>query len=213
MKKCLWIFGDSFSDEFTPPDYNNVSDFRTLYTNYKGYVPKVFGQLISEELNLEYKNLAEQGECNDGIFQNICDVSNEIKDGDILIINWSNPNRFRITSKNGKWLRIVPNYDPDSKLLGDVSMNTINEILINRNSNLFINEVDSKIKFINNAFKNILIINWSPFNHGYKLVQLFDNGLETISCETKGVVDDGHFNENSHVKLSNYFVEIIRKII
>ena len=210
MKKCLWIFGDSFSDEFTPPDYDNKSDFRRLYVNYKGYVPKVFGQLISEELNLEYRNRAEQGECNDGIFQNICDVSDEIKDGDILIINWSYPNRFRIASKNGYWLRIVPNYEPDSKLLGDVSMNTINEILINRSSYLFIKEVDSKIKFIKNAFKNNLIINWASFNHEYKLA-LFLNEYESINKETNGVINDGHYSENSHIKLAEYFIEIIRK--
>jgi hypothetical protein len=210
MKKCLWIFGDSFSDEFTPPDYDNIYDFRRIYVNYKGYVPKVFGQLISEELDLEYRNHAEQGECNDGIFQNICDVSDEIKDGDIIIINWSYPNRFRIASKNGYWLRIVPNYEPDSKLLGDVSMNTINEILINRSSYLFIKEVDSKIKFINNAFKNNLIINWTPTNHKYKLA-LFLNEYETISKETNGVINDGHYNENSHIKLAEYFIEIIRK--
>jgi hypothetical protein len=210
MKKCLWIFGDSFSDEFTPPDYDNKSDFRTLYVNYKGYVPKVFGQLISEELDLEYRNHAEQGECNDGIFQNICDFSNEIKDGDIIIINWSYPNRFRIASKNGYWLRIVPNYEPDSKLRGDVRMETINEILINRDSDLFINEVDSKIKFIKNAFKNNLIINWASFNHEYKLA-LFLNEYESISKETNGVINDGHYSENSHIKLSEYFIEIIRK--
>jgi len=210
MKKCLWIFGDSFSDEFTPPDYDNKSDFRRLYVNYKGYVPKVFGQLISEELDLEYRNRAEQGECNDGIFQNICDVSDEIKDGDILIINWSYPNRFRIASKNGYWLRIVPNYEPDSKLLGDVSMNTINEILINRSSYLFIKEVDSKIKFIKNAFKNNLIINWASFNHEYKLA-LFLNEYESINKETNGVINDGHYSENSHIKLAEYFIEIIRK--
>ena len=210
MKKCLWIFGDSFSDEFTPPDYDNIYDFRRIYVNYKGYVPKVFGQLISEELDLEYRNHAEQGECNDGIFQNICDVSDEIKDGDILIINWSYPNRFRIASKNGYWLRIVPNYEPDSKLLGDVSMNTINEILINRSSYLFIKEVDSKIKFIKNAFKNNLIINWASFNHEYKLA-LFLNEYESINKETNGVINDGHYSENSHIKLAEYFIEIIRK--
>ena len=210
MKKCLWIFGDSFSDEFTPPDYDNIYDFRRIYVNYKGYVPKVFGQLISEELDLEYRNHAEQGECNDGIFQNICDVSDEIKDGDILIINWSYPNRFRIASKNGYWLRIVPNYEPDSKLLGDVSMNTINEILINRSSYLFIKEVDSKIKFIKNAFKNNLIINWASFNHEYKL-ELFLNEYESINKETNGVINDGHYSENSHIKLAEYFIEIIRK--
>jgi len=89
-------------------------------------------------------------------------------------------------------------------------LNTIYEILINRDSNLFVKEVDSKIKFINNAFKNNLIINWSPWDNGYKSVLIL-NHYDSISDETNGVINDGHYNANSHIKLAEYFLEIIRK--
>jgi hypothetical protein len=208
MKNTLWIFGDSTSDEFTPKNLNDNFDFRTKYYNYKGFTPKVFGQIISETLNLNYKNNSGQGFCNDSIFQTICDVSDQIKKEDILIINWTSITRFRMISKINVWTHIVPNFNVDTKLFNNISNNTINEILINRDNDLYVNDVNSKIKLIKNAYKDNIVINWTPFIHKFDAEMLFDD-FETIFKETSGEINDYHFSENGHLKLANYLLSII----
>lgn len=210
MKGTLWIFGDSTSDEFTPKDLNDKFDFRTKYYNYKGFTPKVYGQIISDTLNLNYKNNSDQGICNDSIFQSICDVSDQIKKEDILIINWTSITRFRMASKVNNWVRFISNYNTNLKLLNNVSNNTINEILINRDNELYVNDINSKIKFIKNAYKDNVVINWTPFKDKFDVEMLYDS-FETIFEETSGEVNDNHFSENGHLKLSDYFLSIINE--
>jgi S-adenosylmethionine:tRNA-ribosyltransferase-isomerase (queuine synthetase) len=210
MKNTLWIFGDSTSDELTPKNLNDNFDFRTKYYNYKGFTPKVFGQIISETLNLDYKNNSGQGFCNDSIFQSICDVSDQIKKEDILIINWTSITRFRMISKINVWTQIVPNFNVDIKLFNNISNNTINEILINRDNDLYVNDVNSKIKLIKNAYKDNIIINWTPFTHKFDVEKNFNfNNFETIFKETSGEINDYHFSENGHLKLTDYLLSII----
>ena len=42
--KNIWIFGDSYSDEF-----NERHDWAKKYIDYKGYKPKNFGDFINEK--------------------------------------------------------------------------------------------------------------------------------------------------------------------
>ena len=47
----LWTFGDSFTDFFYPPDKSEIH-WRQKYIKFKGYTPKVYGEIIAEKLNL-----------------------------------------------------------------------------------------------------------------------------------------------------------------
>jgi hypothetical protein len=195
MKK-LWVFGDSFSAPF-----NDIGKNSKDYIKLKGYQPKVYCDLISEKLGITGINCAEGGLDNYSILNKICDRVDEIEDGDIIIIGWSSPVRFRIVNKDG-WRPITPEYNSEWA-----------NVFINRgDSNLYWEEVISWSKLINKKFNN-QIIHFSPFasiDSGVPKNWIVDiMGIEGISQETKGKLMDGHYSENGHITLSKIFLKRI----
>jgi hypothetical protein len=203
MKQKLYIFGDSFSAGFS-----FESNWTNPYVNWKGYTPKGFGEIISQKLNLELINLAENASDNYSILQKFCDNVKNIKKNDLVIIGWSSPLRFRLVSND--WITILPNNDKFSTKEIDktkISESTLIEILLNRDDIRYCNEVNSWIKLLNNLDKNI--IHWTPFDQ--RLDCMFLNKFETIVTETNGELNDWHFSENGHVQLSDLFINKFKK--
>ena len=198
MSQKLYIFGDSFSAGFS-----FESNWTNNYVNWKGYSPKGFGEIISQKLNLELINLAENASDNYSILQKFCDNEKNIKKNDLVIIGWSSPLRFRLVSND--WITILPNHDKFSTKEIDktkISESTLIEILLNRDDIRYCNEVNSWIKLLNNLDKNI--IHWTPFDQ--RLDCMFLNKFETIVTETNGKLNDWHFSENGHKQLSDLFI-------
>jgi hypothetical protein len=198
MKKKLYIFGDSFSAGFA-----FESNWTNNYINWKSYTPKGFGEIISQNLNLELINLAENASDNYSILQKFCDNVKNIKKNDLVIIGWSSPLRFRLVSND--WITILPNYDKFSTKEIDktkISESTLIEILLNRDDIRYCNEVNSWIKLLKNLDKNI--IHWTPFDQRFDC--MFLNKFETIFIETNGEINDWHFSENGHIQLSDLFI-------
>jgi hypothetical protein len=203
MKQKLYIFGDSFSAGFS-----FESNWTNPYVNWKGYTPKGFGEIISQKLNLELINLAENASDNYSILQKFCDNVKNIKKNDLVIIGWSSPLRFRLVSND--WITILPNNDKFSTKEIDktkISESTLIEILLNRDDIRYCNEVNSWIKLLNNLDKNI--IHWTPFDQ--RLDCMFLNKFETIVTETNGELNDWHFSENGHLQLSDLFISKFKK--
>jgi hypothetical protein len=203
MKQKLYIFGDSFSAGFS-----FESNWTNPYVNWKGYTPKGFGEIISQKLNLELINLAENASDNYSILQKFCDNVKNIKKNDLVIIGWSSPLRFRLVSND--WITILPNNDKFSTKEIDktkISESTLIEILLNRDDIRYCNEVNSWIKLLNNLDKNI--IHWTPFDQ--RLDCMFLNKFETIVTETNGELNDWHFSENGHLQLSDLFINKFKK--
>ena len=203
MKQKLYIFGDSFSAGFS-----FQSNWTNNYVNWKGYTPKGFGEIISQKLNLELINLAENASDNYSILQKFCDNVKNIKKNDLVIIGWSSPLRFRLVSND--WITILPNYDKFSTKEIDktkISESTLIEILLNRDDIRYCNEVNSWIKLLNNLDKNI--IHWTPFDQ--RLDCMFLSKFENIVTETNGELNDWHFSENGHLQLSDLFISKFKK--
>jgi len=215
MSQKLYIFGDSFSAGFS-----FESNWTNNYVNWKGYIPQGFGEIVSEKLNLELINLAENASDNYSILQKFCDNVDNIKKNDLVIIGWSSPLRFRLVSNNLKnndwvqitglpnhtdWITILPNYDEFSTKKFDrtkISESTLIEILLNRDDIRYCNEVNSWIKLLNNVNKNI--IHWTPFDQ--RLNCMFLNKFETIFHETNGELNDWHFSEKGHQQSADIFI-------
>lgn len=215
MSQKLYIFGDSFSAGFS-----FESNWTNNYVNWKGYTPQGFGEIVSEKLNLELINLAENASDNYSILQKFCDNVDNIKKNDLVIIGWSSPLRFRLVSNNLKnydcaqitglpnhtdWITILPNYDEFSTKKFDrtkISESTLIEILLNRDDIRYCNEVNSWIKLLNNVNKNI--IHWTPFDQ--RLNCIFLNKFETIFHETNGELNDWHFSEKGHQQSADLFI-------
>jgi hypothetical protein len=79
-------------------------------------------------------------------------------------------------------------------------MKIFDEILVNRDHQLYSIEVNYWIKLINLAFKDILIVHWTSFEP--KIDAIFIGGIGRISLETNGEIADGHFSEKGHLELS-----------
>jgi len=208
MKNKLWTFGDSFSESF-----NISGDWKYKYLDWKGYIPKTFSEIISEDLNLTDMNMAKSASDNYTILQRVCNTISQIKPEDVIIIGWSQINRFRLATPYGRWKHMIPNGKWESTggdyVIGlkDISKNTLIEIFCNREDGLYTNEVRSWVELLNYTFLKNTIIQWSPF----KEILIYNNitNLTTITEETKGVVNDYHYSEEGHVQLANELKKIL----
>lgn len=195
MKSNLWIFGDSLSAGFLMK-----VEWCKKYIEWKNYIPKSYGELISEELNLNLINLAEGGLDNYSIFEIFCNNSHKIKKDDYIIFGWSSPVRFRLVTDDQNWIIFIPNFKNTNLNRRSISENTINEILLNRNCFRYSEEVNSWIKMINNLLKDNLVTHWTAFDD--KLKCDYVRGLETIHMESNGIINDQHFSEKGQYELS-----------
>ena len=209
--KRLWTFGDSFTAPFFPLAWGKD------YIDWKGYIPKVHGEIIAEKLGYELINLGKGGIDNYRILETICENLVGIKTGDIVIIGWTSPIRFRLVSegKNEFWYSILPelprfkeekmNYENVFDNL--ISENTLNEILYNRKSEKYINEVINWGKLIDRALIDNIVIHWSPFSKFGSINSI--TNCNKIYQETNNELLDQHFSEIGQMELANELMKII----
>jgi hypothetical protein len=208
MKNKLWIFGDSFSDKFQVKEGYWAND----YIEWKGYIPKVYGEILSEKLDMDLNLICKSGICNYTIFENICNNIHKIGKNDIVIINWSKVNSFRIVEKNHTWKSIIPSLTQTHKLstTDELSEITLNEIGSNRFHGLYAEEVNSWMKLINFALKENQIIHWQYFdNPVLDAVRL--HTFTKIREETNGEIQNGHAGEKGQIEISIMLLNLIDK--
>lgn len=217
----LWIFGDSFSDRFSGYDvvkYHD-SDYRVRYHKWKGYSPLSYGEVISKELGCDIEILSSAGASNTEIFHTFISKMDEITEGDLVIVNWTYLNRFRIANDNNEFDKVMIQAgckSPNSL----VDIKSLEEIGVNRNSHtIYYKEVSDYSKVIKKICNNkIYTFIWTFMNHSEKMdkyiKEFYDevksiNNLETITKETLGIIVDGHYSEYAHQQLAD---EILKNI-
>jgi hypothetical protein len=208
--RTVWVFGDSFSVDF---ENNKIGNFE-LYKDLKGYFPKTWGKILSEELDCEYRNFAQGGWDNYSILQSFCENISYIKTNDIVFVGWAPEPRIRLTNENGVWRSFNGMLQND---WGGISGDCILDLLLNRvtgehrESNKGVEEErmswENMIKFTMN---NMILHIWKWNNNG-----LFMK-YQTIKGETNGTIPDSHWSEDGHknyckdlmkeLKLSNKFI-------
>lgn len=215
MKK-LWIFGDSFS---ASNNREHVESWRRKYIKWKGYVPKVWSEYLNETLNYRLINLSISGTDNYSIFDTIIDNIDKIESNDIVIIGWTSTLRFRLIDKNNNFNTLRPSRISDKSTLNtsfeykNISLDTINQILVNRDNILYEYELNRFIKIINLYLKNVKVLHWSPFqihqpNLKIKRIDGLDL-LKTITIESNNELIDYHYSESAHIELSNKIYNIL----
>jgi hypothetical protein len=212
----LWIFGDSFS---ATNKRNNIEHWRRDYIKWKGYTTLVWPEFLNKILNYKLINLSISATDNYTIFDTIIDNIDKIEKDDIMIIGWSSTLRFRLVDKTNSFNTIRPSSDFKVSTLNipfeynNISLNTINEVLINRDTELYEYELNRFIKIINLYLKDVKILHWSPFqlHHPHLKIKRISeiDRLETISMETDGGLDDYHYSENGHLELSKKIYNIL----
>ena len=210
MKK-LWVFGCSVSDLYNTETSKYY--WSGEYLKWKGYVPKHYTEILADRLGYNLSNCAVSSTCNHQIFQDFCESYNQIDENDFIIIQWTEPNRFRLVNDDNEWTTFVPHRSwvtHNLKKITHFTLNSINEIFVNRLKNPYRKEIDSWSKLITSIIGEERILIWYPFDN------IITNGrivksIETIKDETKGKIEDLHFSENGQIELSNILLKIINK--
>lgn len=214
----LWVFGDSFTEGFDKyvsvhPNGHEI-EWRKKYINWKGYVPKVFGEILAEKLNIEVNNFGMGGTDNYTILDTIINNLDNISDDDIIIIGWSTTIRYRLVNDKNNFESITmwwQNASEHALNRLSVSQLTINEVTLNRKNLAYITELNGYIKLLNKTFSKNKIYHWSPFNErkhfGLNVIKI--PKLESIFDETLGQVNDLHYSEPAHYELADYFYHIM----
>ncbi len=202
----IWCFGDSNTEGYNL-DYYWVQE----YTEYKGYTPKWWTYHLSEMTNIPLTNRGKGGTDNYTIFDSIIKELPNIQPNDILIINWSSISRFRAVLNN-QFISLHIKGEPN---IPDVSNESIQEILVNRDSPLFVNEVMGWTKLLKYALKDNKLIFWSSFPE-FKGMGIIDSVHVNSIChpysindETKGKITDGHPSETGCFNLAVMFYNTI----
>jgi hypothetical protein len=229
MKNTLYVFGCSFSEIFTKDNYES-------YYNYKNKkLPKTWSEILAKNLNLNLKNYAKGGNCNEVILQSFAQNLNSFKENDIVIFQWSFPERF-------SWI------DDDKNLIGTswsgwkntLDEKTANKIATTRSFDVYKNQILDFQKFIEelSKFKKFQVWFWHADaslhklidtndmryliinkimkdNKPYFLKTTFDVVYELGGCdietETNGLIKDNHFGESAHQIKADLFFDHIKK--
>ena len=197
----LWTFGDSFSCSLTL-DHKWIKN----YTDFKGYQPKIYSELISDELGIELRNYAKTGDSNYGIFEEFLKHVEDIKQDDVVIIQFSSVYRFRLVNKNDEFESIAGHWNDQYKNFNESPL-TIQEIGINRLSKKYLTEIDNWIKIVKLLLPNNKILFWSPFEETTGNVNMLPfYQLTNITEETNNMVNDHHYGEIGHKHMADYIV-------
>jgi hypothetical protein len=151
--RTLHLFGDSFTqghlldDSF--PRYHDWRKYRG------GDLPLCWADLLSTKLGMKMANHAVAGMSNTEIFQTFCRHSDEIQNGDMVIINWTYTQRFRWAYYYGpqnlyQWKRLSAN--PEDGVY--ISESTRQEIAVNKTLPPYIEEVYEQEKLIKEFSKS-----------------------------------------------------------
>jgi len=160
--RTLHLFGDSFTQghllDDTFPMYHKWREYRG------GDLPPCWGDLLSNKLGMKMKNCAVAGMSNSEIFQTFCRHSNDFEKGDIVIVNWAYPQRFRWAYYNRsqntyQWKRLSAN--PEDGIY--ISESTRQDIAVNKTLPPHIEEIyeqEKLMKEFSNA-KGFRLFLWS----------------------------------------------------
>lgn len=236
MRK-LWIFGCSHSSPYS--DFPNHDGSETAYMKYKkfkgGCYPPTWMELLSKKLNLEVNYLSRGGLSNYGIFSLLCTNVKNIQANDIVIIEWTYLERFRLVSNNMFHDFIINNNSFDFQSVGGKEIvdniffnrtnnkwaeeiydyeNIIDELSINKNFDVFYWTVCDRIFQSRLVHKRELKKYLIPESNKNILNFFIDKyGAQTISMETNNEIPDDHLGEMGHQVIADKFYEdIISKI-
>ena len=201
--KTVWVFGDSFSVDF---ENNRIGNFE-LYKDLKGYYPKSWGKLISEELGCEYKNYAFGGWDNYSILQSFCENISEIKPNDLVFVGWAPEIRIRLMSENGQWMCFTGHLN-DQDWEGIKSYD-VSKLISNR---IHLSNYSPKEGVLKEllSWENMIRFTMREMKlHIWRWNNIIDREYQTIQEESDGNIEDTHWSENGHV---SYFKDLIKEL-
>lgn len=226
----LYTFGCSYTAGFN----EDLSDNYKKYKEFRSDFPKSWPEILSKFLSLELINYGQGASGNQEIFTKFCQKCDEFKKGDIVIVEWTFMERYRLATGNGDydWIKL----GPGKVNLNSISQTTHDEIIVNRTMTPYIHEIYDYMKLMDRlasisefklyywGFNEKMIYNLPKdvllqekfllckkirdrHHHCFRVVH--DNGGQTIAEETNGLIDDSHMGESGHRVMAELFYEHI----
>jgi hypothetical protein len=213
--KKVWFFGDSFT-----ANYNHFSNYNwaTPYLKHMGYTPTHWTEMVGKNLGLKIENRGEGGSDNYTILDAIIAEMEVIGPDDYIIIGWSEHTRFRIVDpRENMENRFAPIHASETEAYGDISNDVLMQIILNRDSPLFVGEVVGWMNLLRKLFKTNHIIHWSFF-YSFNRVNILNTWMlerfqkegGRIMDETNGKVNDGHPGEKGCRIISELICQYIQ---
>lgn len=179
----LFTFGCSFTEDYHTSNVDTYADYKK---HLGGYYPKSWPIVLSENLNYKLKNYGEGASGNQQIFQEVCKRCDEFKVNDIVIVEWTFLERYRLALDNNSWLKLGPGKinNPQSP----ISEECHESIVINRTLKPYVDELYDYEKIINKLSKFV------GFNVFYWSI---DNG---VLYNTPNLIERNHYLLNDMIK-------------
>jgi hypothetical protein len=198
----LWIFGDSFSES-----YNELWSWAKEYIEWKGYKPKVYGEILAEKFSYKLVNKSIGGCDNYTIFEEFCKSSHLIGKNDSVIFGWTQTLRFRVVANSRipgdrEYWYTIRTVDDMVKVNTDLTPEIRDVMLVERSKSKYVDEVNSWIHLINTFLSSNTVIHWNFSTAKMKGIFVHPKTIEKIGYETNDKIKDGHYSEYGHVQLS-----------
>jgi hypothetical protein len=233
----LHTFGCSFTDNFYIENYGSTPNPAYPFLQFhNGVLPDIWPVTLSKKLGLELKNYGAAGLSNNGIFDKFCDATSGITKGDIVILEWTRLQRFRLLGDDGILYTVLPIQNESQRQGTIIDPDAIIDMQINRLQKPWKEEIYSYQNFIIEFCKIVdceLYI-WAADNdlinsesdefkkkHNYLLPEAnYDMffylnqkyGALTITEETNGfAIDNHHYGKKGHDVVAELFYNEIKR--
>lgn len=151
----LYTFGCSYTSDFLLDSFGNTPNPASPFLKFhNGILPEIWPVILSKKLNFELKNYGYPGLSNYGIFDRFCDNCYQLKKGDIVILEWTRMQRFRLT-QDGKLPTVLPIQSEVQREGSIINPDSIIEMQVNRLEKPWRDEIYSYQNFISEFCKVI----------------------------------------------------------
>jgi hypothetical protein len=197
----LWTFGCSFTANYDPIEGLHIP-YKNVFDDYKEYrggnFPDIWPKILSDKLGFELMNCAKGGSSNYKILNQFLDVCDIIEKDDIVIFGWTSILRYRVVNhEEDIFVEVLPN---STKFIQtNVSIESLDQMIINRSHRLWVNEVRNWIRFINVYLGNIgaKVYHWTSDN---TVFDQFDKFID----EKRFITVDENDNESNKTDILSY---------
>lgn len=235
----IFLLGDSFTYNLFEKEFEKIISNKIAPYDYEYEMFKYVNQFYEKEKKPPFHfsdwlkewgydvyNFAKGGASLDEIIHQFGNIPLDYEEGDRIILNLTHYSRFMWFIEENKYIQVVPFFNTTNT--DSNTMNLLQEQCIERNDNVNSNGYLKVVyfKFIDYLIKkhsNYNPIVWTPFeqmdlhfqNNSYffKHNILFDKSCCTISVETLGNIDDGHYATKANYILATSFDTIIKNNI
>lgn len=234
MDKTLFVFGCSYTEDYQTAKF--IQDYEKYRIWKGGTYPDSWPKILAEKLGYKLCNYGLASSGNQRIFRIFCEHIEEYKRGDMIILQWSYMHRY-------DWANLITNqfFTLGTGKITDGSFmleSTHQDIIMNRTSKAYLNEIVSYMNLINcysqsmgidiffwsadydfiyghldilDKFNKKILLNDELKNGEQPFNLVYQKGGETIMEETKNEILDGHLAESGHKIMAELFYNHIQQ--